>query len=83
MSTNSAGPQRVFAHRRILELTPAAHRDGATGHRAVIITADRVAPASYADAAVVVLDTLCIPVPCHDDELRAVGGTGIAVTWHM
>jgi glycosyltransferase involved in cell wall biosynthesis len=43
----------------------------ATGHRAVIITADRRAPASYRGAPVVVLDTLAIPDPCGDAALRA------------
>lgn len=41
------------------------------GHQAVIVTADRAAPASYAGAPVVVLDTLTIPNPCGDDALRA------------
>ncbi|MGH3693469.1 MAG: glycosyltransferase family 4 protein [Pseudonocardiaceae bacterium] len=43
----------------------------ATGHHAVIITADRSAPTNYAGAPVVVLDTLTIPDPCGDDTLRA------------
>lgn len=43
----------------------------AAGHRAVIITADRHAPASYAGAPVVVLNTLAIPDPCGDEMLRA------------
>ncbi len=43
----------------------------AAGHRAVIITADRRAPASYAGALVAVLDTLAIPDPCGDEALRA------------
>lgn len=43
----------------------------ATGHHAVIITADRSAPTHYAGAPVVVLDTLTIPDPCGDDALRA------------
>lgn len=43
----------------------------AAGHRAVIITADRRAPASYGGTPVVVLDTLAIPDPCGDEVLRA------------
>lgn len=43
----------------------------ATGHRAVIITADRRAPTSYEGAPVVVLNTLAIPDPCGDPALRA------------
>jgi hypothetical protein len=42
----------------------------ASGHRAVIITADRGAPASYCGAPVVVLDALTIPSLCRDNELR-------------
>lgn len=42
----------------------------AAGDRAVIITADRTAPATYAGASVVVLDSLRIPDPCTDDSLR-------------
>jgi glycosyltransferase involved in cell wall biosynthesis len=44
----------------------------AVGHHAVIITADRAAPASYAGVPVAGLDTLTIPDPCADTELRAV-----------
>lgn len=43
----------------------------ATGHHAVIITADRSAPARYGGTPVVVLDTLAIPDPCGDETLRA------------
>lgn len=43
----------------------------ATGHHAVIITADRSASINYAGAPVVVLNTLTIPDPCGDDALRA------------
>lgn len=43
----------------------------AIGHQAVIITADRRAPASYGGTPVVVLDTLTIPDPCTDEALRA------------
>jgi hypothetical protein len=43
----------------------------AIGHHAVIITADRGAPARYGGAPVVVLDTLAIPDPCGDEALRA------------
>ncbi|ROO51258.1 glycosyltransferase involved in cell wall biosynthesis [Micromonospora sp. Llam0] len=42
----------------------------ASGHRAVIITADRTAPPRYAAAPVVTLDSLRIPHPCDDDSLR-------------
>ncbi|WFE27693.1 glycosyltransferase family 4 protein [Solwaraspora sp. WMMD791] len=42
----------------------------ASGHRAVIITADRTAPPRYAAAPVVTLDNLRIPHPCDDDSLR-------------
>lgn len=41
------------------------------GHQAVIVTADRHAPASYAGAPVVILESLRIPDPCTDDTLRA------------
>jgi glycosyltransferase involved in cell wall biosynthesis len=43
----------------------------AAGHQAVIVTADRRAPASYRGTPVVVLDTLAIPDPCGDMALRA------------
>ncbi|MGH3564480.1 MAG: glycosyltransferase family 4 protein [Pseudonocardia sp.] len=43
----------------------------ATGHHAVIITVDRSVPTSYRGAPVLVLDTLAIPDPCGDEELRA------------
>jgi glycosyltransferase involved in cell wall biosynthesis len=43
----------------------------ATGHRALILTADRTAPGRYAGAAVHVLDTLRVPSPCGDHTLRA------------
>ncbi|MCI0690146.1 MAG: glycosyltransferase family 4 protein, partial [Sporichthyaceae bacterium] len=43
----------------------------AAGHRAIIITADRAAPASYAGTPVITLDALTIPMPCGDDELRS------------
>lgn len=44
----------------------------AAGHHAVIVTADRTAPVTYAGAPVVVLDSLRVPDPCTDDTLRNV-----------
>lgn len=43
----------------------------AAGHQAMIITADRSAPDTFRGVPVAVLQTLAIPDPCGDKELRA------------
>src|SRR5262245_42254936 len=45
------------------------------GHNAVIVTGNRAAPDSYRSVPITILDTLTVPDPCGDTELRSAVGT--------